>query len=487
MTGFIAFVVRMGSLVSGLAFSIIVARRLSEEDFGAWAYIGRIVSYFTVTAAFINFWAARDAGRGGKPLKTALLCSALMSAPLSVVYLGVVGFLAASIGRESWIVLLGLMQLPVLHLLGTVEGVAYGHRPVISSYGFAVFEISKVVLVFIAVYVLGYGLAGVFVSLTLAQLIQLSLLVYLQRDVLGGVVFWDMLRWLKGLSVPLIAIVNSFVKWLDVFLGGVLYGSAVPLAYWQAALIVALIVGFYNNLTIGLYPALLAGGGSGDVEKVFRFAMMLGIPLLFGAVFLGRDILLLLRPAYTEAAPTLYVLALSNWIGGLTSIFGSIVGGREDVDKRVDVSFRDYLRSWLFRYNIAGLLLGIAYVTAFSIVTYVARTGGLEPADTAYAWAYVNLGLSTASLAMSYLFSRRKLVFKVPWKNIIRYLLVAALMLVVMYPLYLYIPTSNTAVVQFVRVASMLTMGIATYFGLVILLDKEGREMVKILVTRFVG
>jgi O-antigen/teichoic acid export membrane protein len=45
MTGFIAFVVRMGSLFSGLAFSIIVARRLSEEDFGAWAYIGRIVSY----------------------------------------------------------------------------------------------------------------------------------------------------------------------------------------------------------------------------------------------------------------------------------------------------------------------------------------------------------------------------------------------------------------------------------------------------------
>jgi hypothetical protein len=88
---------------------------------------------------------------------------------------------------------------------------------------------------------------------------------------------------------------------------------------------------------------------------------------------------------------------------------------------------------------------------------------------------------------MSYLFSRRKLVFKVPWKNIIRYLLAAALMLVVMYPLYLYIPMSNTAVVQFVRVASMLTIGIATYLGSVILLDKEGREMVKILVTRFVG
>jgi hypothetical protein len=199
---------------------------------------------------------------------------------------------------------------------------------------------------------------------------------------------------------------------------------------------------------------------------------------LFGAVFLGRDILLLHRPAYTEAAPTLYVLALSHRIGGLTSIFGSIVGGREDVDKRVDVSFRDYLRSWLFRYNIAGLLLGIAYVTAFSIVTYVARTGGLEPADTAYVWSYAHLGLSIASLAMSYLFSRRKFVFRVPWKSIIRYLLAAALMLGLMYPLYLYIPASNTAVVQFVRVASMLTIGRNSYIlrvGYLIRLRRGGK------------
>jgi hypothetical protein len=88
---------------------------------------------------------------------------------------------------------------------------------------------------------------------------------------------------------------------------------------------------------------------------------------------------------------------------------------------------------------------------------------------------------------MTYLFSRRKLVFSVPWKSIIRYLLAAALMLGLMYPLYLYVPTSNTAVMQIARVASMLAIGIATYFGSVILLDKEGREMVKILVTRFVG
>jgi O-antigen/teichoic acid export membrane protein len=96
---------------------------------------------------------------------------------------------------------------------------------------------------------------------------------------------------------------------------------------------------------------LLSGGGGGEVEKVFRFAMMLGVPLFFGAVFLGEDILRLLRPAYAEAAPALYVLAASYWVWGLSYLFTSVVGGKEDVDRGVDVSFRDYVRSWLFRYS----------------------------------------------------------------------------------------------------------------------------------------
>jgi hypothetical protein len=132
--------------------------------------VGRLVSYFAVTASFISFWAGRDAGRGSRPLKTALFGSGVMVTLLSLVYLGVVGFSAGAIGREPWVVLLGLMQLPVLHLLNTVEAVSYGHRPVVSAYGFAVFEVAKVAFAFAAVYVAGLGLAGVFASLALASL-----------------------------------------------------------------------------------------------------------------------------------------------------------------------------------------------------------------------------------------------------------------------------------------------------------------------------
>jgi O-antigen/teichoic acid export membrane protein len=484
LTGFVAFAVRMGSLLSGLVFSLIVARRLSEEDFGAWTYVGRLVSYFTATASFIGFWAGRDAGRGGRPLKTALFGSGVMATLLSLMYLGVVGFSAGAIGREPWVVLLGLMQLPVLHLLNTVEAVSYGHRPVVSAYGFAVFEVAKVAFAFAAVYVVGLGLAGVFASLALAQLIQLLVLIYLQRDLFGEAVLGDLLRWLKGFSIPLIGVVNGFVYGLDVFLGGVLYGSALPLAYWQAALTAALLVGMYNNLAVGLYPALLSGGGGGEVEKVFRFAMMLGVPLFFGAIFLGEDILRLLRPAYVEAALALYVLTISYWVSGLTSLLATIVSGIEDVDRQSNVSFKDYSKSWLFHYNFVVFLLNAVYVSVFSAVAVVARAAGWDAADTAYAWAYVHLGSSVAGVMVGYFFSRRRVVFRVPWASLLRYAAASTVMVAAMYPLYVVLPVSNTAVVQFVRVGTMLVVGIATYLVAVVLLDREGRGMVKLLITR---
>jgi O-antigen/teichoic acid export membrane protein len=484
LTGFVAFAVRMGSLLSGLAFSLIVARRLSEEDFGAWTYVGRLVSYFAATASFISFWAGRDAGRGGRPLKTALFGSGVMATLLSLVYLGVVGFSAGAIGREPWVILLGLMQLPVLHLLNTVQGVSYGHRPVVSAYGFAVFEVAKVFLAFVAVYVAGLGLAGVFASLALAQLIQLLILIYSQRDVLGRVELGDLVRWLKGFSIPLIGVVNSFVNGLDVYLGGIIYGSALPIAYWQAALIIALIVSYYSNLTISLYPVLLSGGGRKDVEKVYKFSMMLGIPLLFGVIFLGRDILHFLRPAYAEATSALYILVLSHWIGGLGYVFAIIVSGKEDVDRNVNITFKDYMKTRLFRYNLLGLFLNIVYVLTFAAVTLVARNVGWGPADTAFVWACVHLSLSPVGLLVGYRFSRKDINFKTPWPSIIKYLGASALMLGFMFPVYLFVPISYTAAMQFVRIASLLAIGIATYFGAVILFDKEGLEMVKFLFSR---
>jgi hypothetical protein len=168
----------------------------------------------------------------------------------------------------------------------------------------------------------------------------------------------------------------------------------------------------------------------------------------------------------------------------LSYLFTSVVGGKEDVDRGVDVSFRDYVRSWLFRYSFVVFLLSASYVAVFSAVAVAARAGDWGPAETAYAWAYVHLGLSVAVVVAGYLFSRRRVVFRVPWASLLRYAAASTVMVAAVYPLYVVLPVSNTAAVQFVRVAAMLVVGIATYLGAVVLIDREGRSMVKLLITR---
>jgi hypothetical protein len=56
-----------------------------------------------------------------------------------------------------------------------------------------------------------------------------------------------------------------------------------------------------------------------------------------------------------------------------------------------------------------------------------------------------------------------------------------------MFPLYLFIPTSNIAAMQFIRVATLLVVGVVVYFISIIFVDREGREMVKLLFNRLVS
>jgi hypothetical protein len=168
----------------------------------------------------------------------------------------------------------------------------------------------------------------------------------------------------------------------------------------------------------------------------------------------------------------------------LSTLFSSIVGGKEEVDRRVDVSFQDYLKSRLFRYTLVTLFLSAGYVTAFSVITVVARAGGWGPVDTAYSWSFVHLGMSVASVVVGYLFSKGRVVFKIPWKSLAGYLGASVLMVSAMYPLYAFIPPSNTAVLQLVRVSTLLLVGVTTYLGTVLTLDREGRVLVKLLFKR---
>ena len=78
-SGLIAFVVGIGSIFTGLLFVLIVTRRLSPEEFGSWAVIGSMISYFIISETIVSYWTARQIARNEKVGKTSVFSSSFFS------------------------------------------------------------------------------------------------------------------------------------------------------------------------------------------------------------------------------------------------------------------------------------------------------------------------------------------------------------------------------------------------------------------------
>ena len=56
-SGLIAFVISIVSVFTGLVFTIIVTRQLTQEEFGTWGIIGAMTGYMLIFEPIINHWA----------------------------------------------------------------------------------------------------------------------------------------------------------------------------------------------------------------------------------------------------------------------------------------------------------------------------------------------------------------------------------------------------------------------------------------------
>lgn len=63
-SGLIIFSSRVLSTAVGLAFALIVVRRLSPVDYGLWQFIGALAPYFTLPSTSLPYWALRDVAEG---------------------------------------------------------------------------------------------------------------------------------------------------------------------------------------------------------------------------------------------------------------------------------------------------------------------------------------------------------------------------------------------------------------------------------------
>jgi O-antigen/teichoic acid export membrane protein len=481
LAGAVSFASQVFGYVVGILFTAMVSRRLSERDFGAWAYIGTLISYAVTPTDLFSTWIYRDAARGRKILGSALILNAPILSTAILTYTAISNSAATSAGLEQSTLLLGLMVLPSLYLTTAITDIAKGYTPQHVGASTILYETTKLILGILLVAQLRLGLQGAFTTLAAAYTIQLAYLLTTIKPLASRKIDTTTIkRWLRGSIFKLISVASGYISQLDIILMTTITAATLITGYWQASLLIAVIVKSTGDLMGGLTQRLLSGGGQRDIDKSFTFTMTLAVPTLLGAVILSGDILYVFRPAYAAAWQTATILATSTFIGIITSFYSSIIFASDKFDLKEDTSITDFARSRVFTLWRIGLYTSIAYAAAIAATLLYLKSIDTDILTMTTAIAIIHLSLNTARLFIYSKLAQRYGTQKPRLSAAIPYLAAAIIMAIVVLIARTQIdPRAPTLAQTLPPLFSLIAIGAATYFTALWPLSKNFRDLVK--------
>ena len=113
-TGFIAFAIRLVSIVTGLIFTLIVTRQLSVEEFGTWGLINGVIIYAVIIHPIVSYWSTRETARGEDTGKTAISTTSLFSLIGISVYIIIAYIVGLQSDADVGLLLFAVILIPVI-------------------------------------------------------------------------------------------------------------------------------------------------------------------------------------------------------------------------------------------------------------------------------------------------------------------------------------------------------------------------------------
>lgn len=478
-TGLIAFSTRILSLFTGLIFTVTVTRRLPYEDFGLYGILFAYLNYFIFPVRAVMFWITRYTARGFNVAKTGIFVNTGLSFLSLFAYLLLAPHLAASVGADISYFLLWGSQVLLISVIASLEAVAYGTEPQIQSYGFIIAELVRVVFGVFIVALLRFGLSGVITAIIFSQLFQLLFLLYLLRDRIKGSLNLDMAKkWFKLFWIPIYGLVGDTILSLDVIIISAVTGSTLPMAYMKAPMTVVNIITYSSFLAYALYPKMLGGGDSRDVETVLKMTLLFAVPLMVGGFILARPLLAVLNIGYAVTENILRVGAIAALPSLVSNVFGAVIGGTERVELREDATFRDYVKSKIFLLPTLSYIKASFFLPFVFLLTQYSVSEGLSYVSLIFYYVLVGTLLHTPFMIYTWLLAKRVMNFKFPWASLARYLIAASVMAIY---LTLFYPSEAYSERIWYVVSGLLPVtaaGALIYLSLAYIIDKDAKSLV---------
>jgi len=472
-SGFILFISRIISLLTGLIFSIIITRSLPAEEFGIWGNISDLLTYFTILAAMIPFWSRRSLARGlTEAAKTGFVANMLISAIMTIIYLALLPALISVLGvSPTYMFLYALiaLQIPEIYARIALTSILHVKKPETMGYGLLIFEICKVLVVIVLILNFKMGLIGAIYAVMIAHAIRITYYTFLTKnDLLEGTVKWGYIKeWAKASLLNVYNLIGVRISTLPLLLLFI-YGGETARAYYGAAQTIASIIGYASFLAYVLYPRLLVELNKKDILITLKSVLMFTIPMTAGAIVLSDSYMTILNIMYKNAQMVLVILAIGAFFESVSSVFEYVILGAEKFDEKANISIKELVKTDIFKLFSLPYVISILSIPA----AYIAL---LQSNDALVSAIYVSAIMVASKIFLSlvkYILSRKHLTISIPMNAISKYIFATIVMVVFL----ALLPHPMTIRYTF----SVTLLGAGVYFAVLYAIDRETRELARL-------
>jgi O-antigen/teichoic acid export membrane protein len=483
-SGLMGFLSKIVSVFTGLLFTILVTRRLSQESFGTWQFYSSLLSYFALPASITCYWITRDMARGEPVAKSGVFLANAASLFSTMLFIILSPVFVESVEIDIPTMLVFGLWIIAIYQMSSLQSICHATMPQMVGYGTIVFETSKVVIGALLVGYLRLSLFGAVISIDLALFIQMLfyLAFYLTRvpeSLKGKVSLGRLDRWFRMGWIPLVSLTPGLIVSQDVLVVTLITGSLLPAAYLKAASVFAVVIGFSETLAIGLYPKLLSGGTSKDVEESIELILLFLIPMVLGQLILAELLLYVLGKNYAQIYNVLRVMSLCSALNVTGKVFSTIILGVEKADVNEKPTWRSLAKSYLIRVPIVESAGSIMYIIMVSIIAKVLND--LKSSMVMISLATVScLLLVNLFFTLYFLKTARKIVsFNLDLRRILKFLASGLTMSTVLILLYPESAKSVQILTVLTSLIPMLLIGVFIYFITLYLIDNKFRRLLK--------
>lgn len=424
-SGLISLIIGIATILVGLVYTFVITRTLSPKDFGTWGLINSLFVYVVILEPMISYWVTRDVARDIKSGKTAIMSNGMISIGAILVYLIIIHFVGVQANVDTNVLVFASILIPLIFLNNTMTAITLGWKPHAVSYGTLSYGLAQIPMVLFFVYFLKLQLVGVIISSLFSFICSITVLIICSRNQLKNAIRKEFFkRWMRLFWLPVYQGIAGMIFYLDVVIFSLITGSVIGVAFLSAAKVVPNFVTSSALVSRAIYPKLLRGGDNVYLKENITLLFYFAILFATISITFAHPILFALNPFYEVAVPVVIFMTLQIFLNTLSTVFQSLITGKEKVDVNEKILFMEYIRSKLFFIPTLMIVQYGTYIGLLALVLLLLISNGTSQIDLVIYWSIVGLIIQIPFTIYYYLLVRKNFNSVFHMKSILKYLFV---------------------------------------------------------------